>query len=91
MTKQKTDNRLPVLIKLFQEEGFIAQKGEVVKASIFDSVNNSYFANCFGNNANAQYVVPNVPTPPGNSNLHPIEGAGPTSRFRFMSDEAVIL
>jgi hypothetical protein len=92
MKKAKTDDRLSALIKLLQKTGFIAQEGKVVKANIFDSVNNSFFPNCFANNADAQYVVANVPPPPDtNNNLPPIEGSGPTSRFRLRPDEAVIM
>ena len=91
MVEPKKDDRLHALIDLLQEAGLITQQGEVVKANIFQNVNNSIFPNCFDNNADAQYVVTNVPPPAGNTNLPPIEQPGPSALFRLRPDEAVIL
>lgn len=94
MVEQKQDDRLQKLIKCLNKHRFITQKGKVVKARIFENVDNSVFPNCFDNNADVQYIVTNVPPPPGDKNLPPIVRLCsdiPPPLFRLRPDEAVIL
>jgi hypothetical protein len=90
MKEQQEELNLEGLMKELKNEGFIPQQGIVEHAVIFESVDNSYFPNCFDNNADARYVVTNIPPPLGEKNLLPIQ-EGESALFRMRPDEAIIL
>ncbi len=91
MNEQEKETKLEKLMQELKNKGLLPQKGNADQAVIYEAVDNSIFPNCFANNAKAQYVVLNVPSPPGQKNLLPIQSPDSSSFFRMRPDEAIIL